>query len=86
MVAGSVGMVTGVSAVACPQLISGDLKVADIAEFGFSRGTEFFAGGINNSVTTTDENVNEDFSQKGIEEIVKGLALNPGDLKKLVQP
>lgn len=80
------GWGTGVSVVAIPGLISGDSKVADIAEFGFSRGTEFFAGGINNSVTTTDENVNEDFSQKGIEEIVKGLASNPGDLKKLVQP
>ena len=45
-----------------------------------------FADGINNSVTTTSENKNDDFAQKGTEEVVKGVVSNPGDLKKLVQP
>lgn len=44
-----------------------------------------FADGINNSVTTTSENKNDDFAQKGTEEVVKGVVSNPGDLKKLVQ-
>ncbi|WP_336604105.1 RHS repeat-associated core domain-containing protein, partial [Rothia nasimurium] len=84
--AGGVGMGTGVATVAVPGLVSGNSKVADITEFGLTRGTEFAAGGINNSVTTTDENKNDDFAQKGIEEMAKGIISNPGDIKKLVQP
>lgn len=78
--AGGVGMGTGVATVAVPGLIPGGKAV----DYAAARGAEFISGGINEMVTAADETTNDEFREKGIQEVAKGIASNPGDLKDLV--
>ncbi|WP_237236779.1 hypothetical protein, partial [Rothia nasimurium] len=53
-------------------------------DYAAARGAEFISGGINEMVTAADETTNDEFREKGIQEVAKGIASNPGDLKDLV--